>query len=262
MGLKESHKITFFVLVGSQYCTKVLAACDHHKIPYTLKRIDPMRLTKDLPPPHTVPVMYFDGQIIPDSTQILRFLDQHLDSPDKFFPDGNQDVVDLDEYLGNRFNQFVLYFNWIDDDGFNRSINSSVKPILPFFIRPFSSWILCSHRSNITNRVRAKLPAEEIVDSRTAYETLKKELAKLNDRFTDGRKFLCGTPAPSAADFQLYGMMQHLVSSTGDANLPPCTPTLFRDANVPKLQEWHEYMEKAFPIQYKGKPAPEGVSAL
>eukprot|EP00735_Rhodelphis_limneticus_P006430 TRINITY_DN1883_c0_g1::TRINITY_DN1883_c0_g1_i1::g.14178::m.14178 TRINITY_DN1883_c0_g1::TRINITY_DN1883_c0_g1_i1::g.14178 ORF type:complete len:282 (-),score=77.87,GST_N_3/PF13417.1/5.9e-10,GST_C_2/PF13410.1/7.1e-09,GST_C_3/PF14497.1/6e+03,GST_C_3/PF14497.1/2e-07,GST_N_2/PF13409.1/0.00016,GST_C/PF00043.20/0.001 TRINITY_DN1883_c0_g1_i1:402-1190(-) len=262
MGLKEAHKITFFVLVGSQYCTKVLTACDHHKIPYTLKIIAPGNLTKELPPPHTVPVMNFDGKIIPDSTKILHFLDQYLDSPDKFFPDGNQDVVDLDEYLGNRFNQFVLYFNWVDDDGFNRSINNSVKNFLPFFLRPFSGWIACGHRSKVIERVRSKLPADEISDSQTAYESLKKELTKLEARFSDGRKFLCGTPAPTAADFQLYGMMQHLVSYTGDANLAPCTPTLFKDAAVPKLQAWHEYMESTYPIKYKGKPAPEGISAL
>lgn len=122
---------------------------------------------------------------------------------------------------------------------------------------------------------------------------------KLESRFADGRKWVCATDHPTAADFtvsplsaapapcalaqfctgrvrrgkakghgmreltrpcppasQLYGVLQHLVSLSGDANLPPTMPTLWKDAETPYLAEWFQGVEQAFPIRFHARRVP------
>lgn len=55
---------------------------------------------------------------------------------------------------------------------------------------------------------------------------------------------------------QLYGVLQHLVSHSGDANLSPTLPTLWTDAETPKLAEWFHAFEQAYPISFFARRLP------
>lgn len=113
---------------------KVLAAFDWKGIPYRIQPVSPQRLEQDLPPPHQVPVLKFGDSVVCDSTKILQFMDERIVGP-KFFPPGNDDVVQMDNHLGGVFNAYVLYFNWIDDEGFNRSIRPKLEQKVPRILR-------------------------------------------------------------------------------------------------------------------------------
>lgn len=113
---------------------KVIAAFDWKGIPYRIQPVSPQRLEQELPPPHQVPVLKFGDSVVPDSTKILEFMDERIVGP-KFFPPGNEDVVQLDGHLGSILNAYVLYFNWVDDEGFDRSIRVKLAQRVPLVLR-------------------------------------------------------------------------------------------------------------------------------
>lgn len=74
----------------------------------------------------------------------------------------------------------------------------------------------------------------------------------LDSRVIDNQ-WLCGTDGPCAPDFTLYGVMQHLISYSGDAELAPCFPDLLDVAAAPHLRNWFERMSERFPIDFGGR---------
>ena len=65
--------------------------------------------------------------------------------------------------------------------------------------------------------------------------------------------WLCGTAKPSAADFALYGCLERLVGTEGDARMGAAAPWLWAEAGAPKLQAWYRRMVEEFPIRFVGK---------
>lgn len=109
---------------------KVMAALDYKRIPYRLQRVDPRAMRRELPPPHTVPVMLMDGEVIADSAAILHALDARVAGA-KFYPPGNADVERLEQHYGSVLNAYVLYFNWIHVPTFNISMRVVVRRLVP-----------------------------------------------------------------------------------------------------------------------------------
>jgi glutathione S-transferase len=142
----------------------------------------------------------------------------------------------------------------VSDDGFSRSISVSVARRIPGFVKCLVTpeKILKKQRQKLKDRVQAKYP--EIVDDATAMAFLKDALKVLDDRLAGADAgYLCGTEHPTAADFGAYGILNHFVDCSGDANLPPSNPGLFEEAGTVKLAAFFARMKEAHPIVFKRK---------
>lgn len=123
--------------VASHYVMKVMAALNYKKIPYKMQFLDARKLKQLLPPPHTVPVLLWNGQRIPDSTAICKFLDQQCPTPE-----GNlfepvvvshmfQSVEEAEKWLGGEYYEWNLYWSFIDPEGWQRGLAPFVRKEIP-----------------------------------------------------------------------------------------------------------------------------------
>jgi hypothetical protein len=98
-------ELEILALVGSQYVAKVLCGLDDRGIPCYVTAVKGLHMEKELPPPHTVPIMKVhkkgekEAEIIPESGNILRWADAHMEMGSKkqykFYPDGNDAVIEV-----------------------------------------------------------------------------------------------------------------------------------------------------------------------
>jgi glutathione S-transferase len=256
MSAAAAPRILIKAIAGSQYVAKVITGLDSIGVPYFVEILDPLKLSKLLPAPHKVPVMHIgegdDVKIVPDSADIFAHIDEHLGHAQKFYP--TEEARTLDAQIGDNFNEMVVYFNWVSDEGFERSIKVKVAEKIPSFVRCLITpeRVLRKNRESIRARIEAKFP--DVKDDDSALAKLREEIAGLEARFADDeQRYILATEHPTAPDFMLYGSMQHLVSNSGDAKLPPCLPNLFADVPAPRIQRWFAHMEETFPIKFLGK---------
>ncbi len=104
---------------NSHYCDKARWALDRLGVPYVeeahapLFHVVPVKLSGGQ---RSTPVLVIDGQVLPDSTDILRWLDAHADRPGTLLgstPEEAREVLDLedrfDEDLGPHTRRFMYY---------------------------------------------------------------------------------------------------------------------------------------------------------
>lgn len=143
-------EVTIYSMPGSQFTGKVLAALDARKIPhYSVFVPIPLEQRRQfLPSGGTlVPEMKAvvgdkEPVIVADSEAILKWFD---DSPfeTKFFP--TEQASELSVRASEKIIAgAVWYFNWVDDEGYNRSMKRSMaKALLPaFFPEAVSGFIV------------------------------------------------------------------------------------------------------------------------
>ena len=266
----NSDENVLYAMVGSQYVAKVLAALDACAVPYRVVEVDILKLKQALQPPHTVPQMWWKGELITDSADILNAIDRDVpNAPFKLYPPAKKAAVEeLEQHAGTILNAYIIYFTWWVQEGFEASYEKKMFDRywpLPSFL----SKILISMafdvgrlRGSMRKRVRGTLgealippgrdpaPDEQPNMRASLVEQLKTLEGKLAD---DAQQYLCGTDAPTAADFAVYGMLERLVGSTGDAEMGVATPWLWGEAKVPRLQAWHARMVEGFPVRFKNK---------
>eukprot|EP00168_Porphyra_purpurea_P011839 TRINITY_DN3044_c0_g1_i1.p1 TRINITY_DN3044_c0_g1~~TRINITY_DN3044_c0_g1_i1.p1 ORF type:complete len:157 (-),score=59.09 TRINITY_DN3044_c0_g1_i1:138-608(-) len=130
--------ITMYWIEGSQFCAKVAVALDSRAVPYTVKLVSAVNArARNLPSGGIlVPEMLYNGKdVVPDSSAILRHLDAALPlaGPTAFFP--TPAVADADAHVGSVVNGCVLYWNWVSDAGYARSIRAKGTSAAPAFLR-------------------------------------------------------------------------------------------------------------------------------
>ena len=76
--------------------------------------VDIRKLKQVLQPPHTVPQMWWKGELLTDSAGILKTIDRDAaDAPFKLYPPAKQAVVEaLEQHAGTILNAYVIYFTW------------------------------------------------------------------------------------------------------------------------------------------------------
>jgi glutathione S-transferase len=203
--------------------------------------------------------MRFGESQVGDSHAILRFLDSVCTGP-KFLPDGRDDVVAFDRWLGDVFNKYVVYFNWVDRRGFDRSVAPTISRVIPAILRCcVSPWrVTSSVRRRMLPVINATLPADVTRDRDTMQAGMIAELRKMDARFvSDSQRFLFSDVDPTAPDFALFGIMQHIVDFSGDSGLRPFLPELWELAPMPRLRAWYERMRVAYPIDFRSRRVRE-----
>jgi glutathione S-transferase len=275
----SSSHYTIYVLPGSQYCAKVLAALDAEGIPHDVVSVafDPKKRSEELPSggrkvPEMKVVVAGGGNdqatVVLDSEGILRWFDDNRGT--KFFPDvaaGELSTRAGDGILAG----CVLYYNWVNSEGYSRSVRKSIKEqVLPQWL-PFRGKVtdvaVKSERTKFRQEVVKILQVkeEQLASEPFVRQMLVTELAFFQSHLTSpDQPYLLGDK-PTAADFSVYAQLERLVGDTGDAQVFCSLPDLLQTKELDRLWLWYNGMRKEHPIHFHGKdpqPSPSSSSKL
>lgn len=265
----SSSHYTIYVLPGSQYCAKVLAALDAAKVPHDVVSVafDAKKRSEELPsggrkvPEMKVVTSRNDGQpeevtIVLDSEGILRWFDDNRGT--SFFPEaaaGELSTRAGDGILAG----CVLYYNWVNNEGYARSVRKSIKEqVLPQWL-PFRGKVtdvaVKSERAKFRQEVLKILQVkeEEIASEPFVRRMLVEELAFFQSHLkAPDQPYLLGAE-PTAADFSVYAQLERLVGDTGDAQVFCSLPDLLQEKELDRLWQWYNVMRREHPILFHGK---------
>jgi len=193
----------------------------------------------------------------------MKFLDTKLPSP-VFFPSPESDVGRLvattEEEIDSVLSPLLRYFAWYDADGYNRALGPIIRNLFPWGLQWTADWVLRGTRNKMKTILGQAVPDLDVEDPKAVRQKLDDLLAKYESMFPtafdtsddSSRRgpYLCGTERPSSADCGLYAMLQRLVSTSGDSNVPPCLPDLLKP--YPALQAYMKRMETEYPVVMLG----------
>ena len=233
-----------WTLNGSQFASKVVTALDAFRIPYRMVVCDIRKLKEVLPPPHTIPQMEWQGQLLTDSADILKKIDEESRSEWKLYPSDKRAAVEATEaWVGGELNAFVTYFSWWDEQGFQASMYPQIrKTVFPGWIPAVIADFLVPYafdvgrtRGSIRKKCRGILGETLIPQGRDPgpdegpgmKRALVSHMATLEKKLSTGKQWIEGTEEPSAADFTLYGILERFVGTSGDAEMGAATPWLW-----------------------------------
>ncbi len=263
----------YYTLYGSQYGAKCIAALDAFGVPYRVVEVKIPSMKTMLAPPHTVPQMKWgDNDLLTDSSDIMQAIDRSCKNASLYPSEFADDVKKLEDWVGTTLNSYVLYMTWWREEGFIVSYEAkifetfAITRILPRSLAYRVIGLLGLDIGRIRGSYRKKarkVLGEDLIrqgrdpdpdeDARVV-KALIEEIRGLDSRFkSPEQKWICGTESVSAADFSLYGIIERLVGTEGDAMIGTAAPWLFEEANVPRLKQWHERMVIKYPIVFKGK---------
>lgn len=261
-----SNSITIFAMPGSQFTAKVLIALDSRAIPHYVSFVNPDPKQRKLPSGGTmVPEMQYNDEIVPDSDAILHFLDQHLNTG--FMPADLPACEEVCRKASTIFAAYVLYYNWIHEESYRRSMARSFDRYIPSILccgrGLMVDWMLSDARSTFKQQVASmlgldpeRLPTEAEMRERMIAELLSYQ-AELK---TEQQPYLiASTDRVTAADAALYAQLERLVGDEGDVQLPNALPDLLNESRLSRLWAWHERMRSEHPIRFKGKRPPSSA---
>lgn len=275
--------ILLYWIEGSQFCAKVGVALDSRSIPYQVKLVSAINAgSRNLPSGGIlVPEMLYNkSTVVPDSSAILRHLDQalpaQLGGDSAFFP--STAVSDADAHVGSTVNACVLYWNWVSDAGYARSIRAKGTAAAPGLLRGLAGVAVDlltrgkrqSMREGVAKTLGETPRAGTLADDDAMRQRTVEELSIYEDHLASGAgrsssastaaegrataaPFLFGGTSPSAADCGLYAMVCRFVGLMGDAALPPALPDLWTSPGgdrLPRLRAWYDRMNTAYPIVF------------
>eukprot|EP00746_Dinoflagellata_sp_MGD_P137549 gnl/MRDRNA2_/MRDRNA2_71317_c0_seq1.p1 gnl/MRDRNA2_/MRDRNA2_71317_c0~~gnl/MRDRNA2_/MRDRNA2_71317_c0_seq1.p1 ORF type:complete len:268 (+),score=49.61 gnl/MRDRNA2_/MRDRNA2_71317_c0_seq1:151-954(+) len=245
--------ITIYAMPGSQFSAKVICGLDSRGIQHYVKFVDadPEKRKKQLPSGGLlVPEMQYSTSIVPDSDKIFRFLDENLKT--NFFPQSLPEVEALCSKACVTLNAY------------ERSMRALFIRVLPGFLcccrGPIIDRLVANKRKELQVEVQQKLGLDpKLIDEPQMYKGLVQLLSEFQTHLhTDAQKYLvASTSEPTAADCALYAMVERLVGSVGDAEVPSALPQLYQETSLARLWKWHQLMVEKHPIQFKGKKPPK-----
>jgi len=262
----SDDNITIYALPGSQYCAKVLAALDAVGIAHdvTFVSFDAKKRSEELPSGgRKVPEMKVvtssnpeESTVVQDSEGILQWFDDNRGT--KFF--GHEDAHTLSARAGDGILAgSVLYYNWVDDDGYARSVRKSIKDqVLPQWL-PFRGKVtdlaVKSERSKFRHEASTmlSLDASQISDEPLVRQKLLDELQYFQSLLTSPEQIYLLGESPTAADFSVYAQLERLVGDTGDAEVFCSLPELMEHKELERLWRWYAHMREEHPIVFHGK---------
>mmetsp|Transcript_41347 Transcript_41347/g.74802 ORF Transcript_41347/g.74802 Transcript_41347/m.74802 type:complete len:265 (+) Transcript_41347:76-870(+) len=257
--------ITIYAMPGSQFSAKVIVALDSREIPHYVQFVDPRPSKRELPSGGTmVPEMKYDNDILAESDDILRYIDKKHNT--SFFPANYPQVAETCTRASTVLGSYIFYYNWVHDEGYRRSMATSMERYVPAFVCCFRQvavdWLLASTRDEHKERAAAGLglDPENMPGEEAMYEKLVKELLHYQSLLRSEQQIyiIPGTTQMTAADAALYTQIERLVGDEGDAKLPSALPSLRSEQQLARFWKWHSTMREKHPIKFKGKrpPAP------
>lgn len=260
----SKHDICLIVAVGSEYAMKGINALNFTGVKYSTYPVSLLKLKKILPPPHQVPVLCYDDVVVPDTTDIMKFLDTKVDSF-KLFPPPSDPlsnlVTSIEDEIDSLLSPYLRYYSLYDDAGFERCLAPRIRKAFPWGFQWTMPFVLRKTRLERLEILRKAAPNVNVDDPAAVRRGLHDLLAKYENMLPTGSEdtsatdtsaapYICGTPQPSAADAGLYAMLERFVSTSGDAKFPPCLPDAIDD--FPRLQAYVKRMETRYPVEFAG----------
>jgi len=258
--------ITIYVMPGSQFSAKVLIALDARAVPHYVSFVNTDPKRRKLPSGgKMVPEMKYDGEVVPDSDAILRFLDERLGT--EFLPTAVPACAQVCQRASTVFAAYVFYYNWVHEKGYRRAMARSFERYVPSFIccgrNHIVDWQLSSVRSEFRVKVAEALglDPENLPEEPAMREQMVAELLTYQAQLlTDEQPYIvASTRQLSGADAALYAQLERLVGDEGDVQLPSALPELLDEPRLARLWRWHARMRREHPIRFKGKRPPSGA---
>jgi glutathione S-transferase len=216
----------------SPFVVKIIAAADYKRFSYTHREDVSIReLSKLSPVTGKIPVVVFDGEVVYDSTLILRRFDQVQPSPALLSEDATIAAQQrmLEDWSDESFYWYMQALRWSTENE-HRTIAQNSR-FVPAPVRPFAKPLL--------RRLVGKQPKAQGL-GRLPYDML---IAEFGERLDDlamllGKQAFFYSDRPSVADFAIYG-----VFSTGCAEevTPDFTEQVSQRA---ALVDWHKRVEE------------------
>jgi glutathione S-transferase len=271
--LHEDEKYVIYVLPGSQYCAKVLSALDSAKIRHEVVAVafDVKKRAEELPSGgRKVPEMKVvrpeaGDAVVQDSEGIIRWFDENRGT--RFFALPEAGTISAragDGVLAG----CVLYYNWIDGKGYERSVRKSIKEqVLPQWLPlrgAVTDLVVKSERAKFRQEVMKMLGLsdEQLSDEPAVRRMLVHELEEFQSHLRSPEQpYLLGSE-PSAADFSVYAQLERLVGDTGDAQVFCSLPGLLQVKELERLWKWYGHMRQQHPIVFHGKGASSSVGKV
>lgn len=178
---------------NSHYCEKARWALERLGVDYVEDAHAPLFhvvAVKRAGGSHSTPVLVIDGQVLPDSTDILRWLDAHADRPGTLFgasPEEAREVLDLedrfDEDLGPHTRRFAYFLVLPRKQLALRMLRGHV----PRHELALASALFPAARAIMARGMRVDRPGFE-----RSRRKIDEVFAAVSKRLGDGRRFLVG----------------------------------------------------------------------
>jgi glutathione S-transferase len=184
----------------SPFVVKIIAAADYKGLSYTHQADVSVRdLSRLNPVTQKIPVVRFDGEVVFDSTSILRRFDQVQPTPALLSADATIAAQQrmLEDWSDESFYWYGQALRWSTENE-DRTIAQNSR-FVPAPLRPFAKPLL--------RRLVGKQPRAQGL-GRLPYDML---LAELGERLDDltlllGKQAFFFSDRPSVADFAIYGV--------------------------------------------------------
>jgi len=217
---------------SSPFCTKVHRALSYKGLDYTPREVNSPGELKALNPARSkLPVLEYNGQLLLDSTTILRFLDQKHPDPPLYPADAAERAqVDLlEDWADESFYWFVVYQRWQINKNF-RLLVDDVFSRLPRALR----WAV---PPVVRRKVLSQLKGQGtgLLNEEEMFARFKDHLAMLETLLAEA-PYLTGELL-TAADLALFGPVQAMRTE----GLPEAREML---QATPRLSAWFERVDE------------------
>lgn len=216
---------------ASPFCVKLHYALRYKRLPFEAVNLGTPSQVKKYNPRGKMPVLGYDGALIPDSTDAVRYVEQRHPEP-RLYPTDERErahALMLEDWADESLYWHIVYENWLIDDQYDK-FAADVFTAIPAPLRPLIKIIARRQtRGHLVGQGYGRLKPEE---RRTM---LYESLDWLNS-IADGG-FLCGKEL-SIGDIAVAAQLACLVS--------PITPVTAAEARKrTRLMGWYDRTMKA-----------------
>lgn len=217
---------------ASPFCVKLHYALRYKRLPFEAVNLASPNQVKKYNPRGKLPVLGYDGTLIPDSTDAVRYLEQRHPEP-RLYPTDEREraqALMMEDWADESLYWHIVYENWLIDDQYDK-FAVEIFAAMPAPIRPLVKIIARrATRANLVGQGYGRLKPEE------HRKMLWESLDWLNS-IADGG-FLCGNE-PSIADVAVAAQITCIVS--------PFMPVADAEARKrTRLMKWYERAMAAF----------------
>ncbi len=206
MALNPS--ITLYTYAMSPFAEKVHCCLLYKQLHFQCHYLNPLRLKKDLPVGHQIPVLTINGESRADSTPIAEWLDECFPEQPRLLPEAGAErerLLDIDQWISHRL--IPGHFRAYPGEGWNRQrienawvlshvMNKTAHGGLPWILRKLWPLIIASQ-----GFIRHMLA---MTDLDTPLPQAKRKLFAEFVEKLDGGPFLGGRNTPSLPDFSAF----------------------------------------------------------
>ena len=217
---------------ASPFCVKLHYALRYKRLPFEAVNLATPNEVKKYNTRGKMPVLAYDGTLIPDSTDAVRYLEQRHPEP-RLYPTDEREraqALMMEDWADESLYWHIVYENWLIDDQYDK-FAVEIFGGMPAAIRPLVKIIARRKtRGNLIGQGFGRMKPEE------HRQMLYEQLDWLNG-IADGG-FLCGKE-PSIADAAVAAQITCIVS--------PFMPVAAAEARKrTRLMNWYERAMAAF----------------